>query len=371
MNVSKFVSAAVIVLLAGQAVLADGGAAHQVKQTAPVQMGTSGGQYNDASAAYCCGGTLGSLVLRDGVLCILSNNHVLARSGSSVTGDDTIQPGLIDSSCRSANDNIVGDFAGNIVPLGTANVDTALSIARVNMVDASGAILDIGVPCSATQAPALNMPVIKSGRTTGTTTGTITSLNTSVSIQYQKGCNSGKKFTVSYTNQIVSTAMSAGGDSGSLLLSNDGTPNPVGLLFAGSTSVTIYNPIQHVVNAYTAGGHTFSFVGNTCGGFIADPVAPAPSQQAMANALRVKVEHENALLHTPGIWGVGIGSAANNPAEAVIVVYMESPAPAAITPDAAPGAKRAVLTAPAPVALPSEFDGVKVRVIYTDPFVAQ
>src|SRR5512132_3559447 len=95
---------------------------HTAKQTPPVRMGTSGGQADDASRAYCCGGTLGSLVLRDGVVHILSNNHILAVSGSEGAGGDTIQPGLIDSGCRTTGDTIVGDFIGNVVPLGTANV---------------------------------------------------------------------------------------------------------------------------------------------------------------------------------------------------------------------------------------------------------
>jgi len=43
---------------------ADGGAAHQVKQTAPIKMGTSGGSSNDRNALFCCSGTLGALVLR-------------------------------------------------------------------------------------------------------------------------------------------------------------------------------------------------------------------------------------------------------------------------------------------------------------------
>jgi hypothetical protein len=337
-------------LLASHA-LADGGPAHQVKQTPPVRMGTSGGEIDDSSRFYCCGGTLGSLVVRDGIVCILSNNHILARSGSAPNGDDTIQPGLIDNNCSTANLNVVGDFAGNLVPLGSANVDTALSVARAGMVDTTGFILDIGVPCANLQAPALNMNVMKSGRTTGFTTGSITSLNTSVSVQYQRGCNSGRRFTISYTNQIVTTNMSAGGDSGSLLISNDGTPNPVGLLYAGSSSATIYNPIQDVVNAYTAGGHTFAFVGGNCGGLAPDPVAPAPPAAALELALAVKVEHENELLKSPGVYGVGIGSAANNPLEAAIIIYAGKPG---VRPD-----------------LPKQIDGIGVRIIETDPFVAQ
>lgn len=353
-------------MFSGQVALADGGPQHQAKQALPVKMGTSGGAAADASRLYCCGGTLGALVLRNGVLCILGNNHVLARSGIAVTGEDTIQPALIDSNCGTANSNLIGDFAGNLVPLGSANVDAALSTARAGTVDATGAILDVGVPCSTIQAAAIGMPVMKSGRTTGFTSGSITSINTSVSIQYQRGCNTGKRFTVSFTGQIVTGAMSAGGDSGSLLLSNDGTPNPVGLLFAGSTATTIYNPIQQVVNAFTSGGHSFTFVGNACGGMLPDPQTPGPSPQSIENAMRVQVEEEHALLATPGIWGVGIGAAENDITEAVIVVYMEKPAAVAPAPANQPGVK----VAPAAPALPKAFDGVKVRIVYTDPFVA-
>lgn len=348
---------AVTAVFSSQVALADGGALHQGKQGVSVQMGTSGGSASDISKAFCCGGTLGALVKRDGLLHILSNNHVLARSGSATAGEDTIQPGLIDMSCRAANANIVGDFAGNIVPLGTANVDAALSVARAGGVDTSGAILDIGIPCSATQAPTVSLPVMKSGRTTGFTTGTILSINTSVSIQYQKGCNSGKKFTVSFVNQIVTGAMSAGGDSGALLLSNDGTANPVGLLYAGSSSTTIYNPIADVVGAFTAGGHTFSFVGASCAA-TAEPAAAelavlSPAPDAIGRAHETKVEHEFDLMKRPGVLGVGIGSAENDPTEAAIVVFLESP------------------RGNIPPSIPRELDGTRVRVIFTDPFVAQ
>jgi hypothetical protein len=339
-----------LVVAGAATVFADGGAQHQVKQNPPVKMGTSGGSKNDASSAFCCGGTLGALVMRDGVLHILSNNHVLARSGSAAVGEDTVQPGLIDSGCSSTNSNIVGDFAGNLVPLGSANVDVGLSIARTN-VDASGSILDIGVPCSTPQNGTIGMAVMKSGRTTGFTTGTITSVNTSVTIQYQKGCNSGKKFNISYTGQLMTGAMSAGGDSGSVLYSNDGTPNPVGLLFAGSSSTTIYNTVQNVVSALSAGGHTFSFVGNSCSAGL--EVGTGPSAEELAAAQRVQVENESDLFRIPGVIGVGIGAAEDNPDEAVLVVYtIGSDDPARAT-------------------IPAQIDGFRVRTILTDRFVAQ
>jgi hypothetical protein len=46
-----------------------------------------------------------------------------------------------------------------------------------------------------------------------------------------------------FEDQIITSAMSQGGDSGSLLL--DMSQQIVGLLFAGSNSVTIHNPIQY------------------------------------------------------------------------------------------------------------------------------
>jgi len=350
-------------------VLADGGAQHRTKQTPPVKMGTSGGSVNDRSSLYCCGGTLGSLVTYDGKLSILSNNHILARSGSATAGEDTIQPGLIDVGCNGATSNVIGDFAGDKVPLGRANVDAAISTARSGMVDSTGAIIDVGVPCNTTQAATVGLAVAKSGRTTGKTTGTIQSVNTSVSVQYQKGCNSGKRFTVSYTNQVVITAgsgsFSAGGDSGSLIVSNDGTPNPVALLFAGNSTQTVGNPIGAVVSAFQAGGHTFSFVGSSCGATASSTSADSTSLgkggqitplDAEVDFVRtVKERHEPDLFAKPGVIGVGVGIDETDPSLAAIVVYFS----------AGNGAH------PQPGLFPAELDGVKVRVIPTEPFVAQ
>ena len=329
---------------------ADGGAAHQARQAPPVRMGTSGGSAADSSVLFCCSGTLGALVLRDGVLCILSNNHVVARSGSAAAGEDVVQPGLVDTGCSTAGSNIVGDFAGDLVPLGTANVDAALAFARAN-VDASGAIIDVGVPRAAPQAAAVGLSVMKSGRTTGFTTGTVTSINATVNVQYMRGCGVGVPFILTYTNQIMTGAMSAGGDSGSLLLSNDGSPNPVGLLFAGSNSTTVHNPIQHVINAFQAGGHTFSFVGSAALE-PADPrakVQRAPTPEDLDLALQVKVRNESELFRDPGVLGVGIGAAEDNPYEAAIVVYFDRSRVARI---------------------PPVIEGHRTRVIFTDPIEA-
>lgn len=323
----------------------------------PIKLGTSGGSVNDSSRSFCCGGTLGALVNYGGQPHILSNNHVVARSGSAANGEDIIQPGLIDVGCRTTSSGIVGDFIGDVVPLGSGNVDAALARIRTGAVDLSGAILNVGVPCAGIQTAVAGLPVAKSGRTTGYTTGTVQAVNVTTNVGYQKGCNSGKRFTVTFANQITITpgTFSAGGDSGSLIVSNDGTPNPVGLLFAGSSAVTIANPAQSVVNAF---GNGFSFVGQSCGGAASAAAMVGIDEYQMENAKSIKDRVEAELFSRPGVVGVGIGRASDNKDsldanDAAIIVYVET------------------ATGKLPKGFPREIDGLKVRVIPTDPIVAR
>lgn len=339
-----------------------GQAAHQAKQTPPIQMGTSGGSINDKLLFLaCCGGTLGALVNYDGAHHILSNNHVVARSGQAANGEDIAQPALIDSGCSATTSNIVADYVGNLVPLGSTNVDAALARVRPGQVDTSGAILGIGVPCAATQNATVGLPVRKAGRTTGVTTGTVQAVNVSTNVQYQRGCGFGIPFVVSFTNQISITpgTFSTGGDSGSLILSDDGTPNPVGLLFAGSSAATLANPIASVVSAFTAGGHTFSFVGSACaspdeavGG---DKLLGLPESE-LQFAKSVQARHEKDLFRLPNVIGVGVGKTEDkaDSRDAVLILYVQS-RPGMLLVDEG---------------YPAEMDGLKVRVIPTDPFVA-
>src|SRR5215204_6815740 len=99
--------------------LADGGANHKTRNQ---HFGISGGNVNDHSSAFCCSGTLGSLITDGSTQYILSNNHVLARSDQAIAGEDVSQPGMIDNGCRIAT--VVADFTG-AAPLGS-NVDAAV-----------------------------------------------------------------------------------------------------------------------------------------------------------------------------------------------------------------------------------------------------
>ena len=100
-------------------------------------------------------------------------------------------------------------------------------------------ILNIGVPIGVGTAT-LGTPLQKMGRTTGYTTGQITQLAVTVSVDY-----GGKIAT--FRNQLMAGAMSQGGDSGSAVL--DMNQRVVGLLFAGSNTTAIINPIQLVLDA--------------------------------------------------------------------------------------------------------------------------
>ena len=340
--------------------MADSGANHQKRNT---HFGVSGGNVNDASRSFCCSGTLGSLVTDGTTQYILSNNHVLGRSDSAVAGEDISQPGLIDNGCRIAT--LVGDFTV-ASPLGS-NVDAAIAQLRSGTMDSTGFIEDIGVPTASIVAPSVGLSVAKSGRTTGFTTGTISSINTSVSVQYQSGCNSGKKFTVSYTNQVVvnSSSFSAGGDSGSLIVTNSGH-SPVALLFAGSSTSTIGNPVGEVLSKLSSTlGRSLTFVGSGVASPTTQTLTGAAQpfvrgfggqmrelpQQAADRASAVLDVHRANLMATPGVIGAGVGATSENDAEPAIVVYV----------DRSSGAR--------PMFAPA-LDGIAVRVVYTDPFIA-
>jgi hypothetical protein len=354
MKPDRILSLSAALLLLATTSLADSGANHRTKQTLPIKLGTSGGSANDSSKAFCCGGTLGAAVRCNGNLHILSNNHVVARSGTASGGEDTVQPGLIDTGCRATTSNIVGDYVGNLVPLGTANVDAAISAARAGAVRTTGEIIDIGVPCATPTSAALGMAVAKSGRTSGLTLGNIAALNLTVSVQYQSGCNAGKKFTRTYTNQVSVTPGSflKSGDSGSLMVTNDANHQPVGLLFAGSSSIAIANPIQDVISAFAPRcGNAFSVVGASCTpAATSTSASTGPTAGQIATAATVKERHVAALMAAPAVLGVGVGAADDAPNEAVLVLYVE----------------RGQAHPP----IPASIEGVRVKIVGTDRIVA-
>jgi hypothetical protein len=326
--------------------LADGGANHRVRN---LHLGVSGGNVNDISRRFCCSGTLGSLVQAGGIQYILSNNHVVGLAGKATAGDDISQPGLIDSNCQVAT--VVADFT--VAPPLSANVDCAIAQLRTGLMDGSGFIEDIGTISSVVKAPTVGLSVAKSGRTSGFTTGSISSINTTVSVRYPKSCGGGGGPIFTFSNQVVisSSTFSAGGDSGSLIVSNNACHQPVALLFAGSSSSTIGNPIGQVLTQLSASlGSAVSFVGGTCTALSFDEPVTLP-QAAVDRALVTKERNENKLMSKISVMGVGIGASEVDANEAVIIVYIDQ------------------TTGKRPK-LPKTIDGLRVQAVYTDTFVA-
>jgi hypothetical protein len=236
---------------------------HTAKQTPPIQLGTSGGWRYDLANGYCCGGTLGSLITKGGKQYILSNYHVfesdIVAGGNSrvaTTGDYIIQPGLIDASCNATNTQNVATLVKSN-SLTSSNVDASIAEIISGMVRTDGAILEIGTISASTVAASVNQAVKKSGRTTGLTRSKVSGLNATISVAYENECAGGSAFTKTFTGQIVisnrASKFLAGGDSGSLMV-EDVTTNPraVGLLFAGSSSTAIANPINDVLSFFGA-----------------------------------------------------------------------------------------------------------------------
>ena len=337
-------------------VLADSGPNHQVKQALPISLGTSGGNVHDITHRFCCSGTLGALVAdANGTQFILSNNHVLADTDTATPGDAVSQPGLVDVGCvpTAANSNTVAHFSAT-KPLGTANVDAALAQVVTGAVSSTGNILDVGVPSNTEATPSVGMGVAKSGRTTGLTCATVGSVSTNVRVQYQRSCGQGKKFTISYINQVLvnGSAFSGAGDSGSLVVTQ-ATAQPVGLLFAGSSTTTIANPISDITSAFGVtfvGGADHPVACPTATAATTASAARGPLVGSVGRALLAKENHADRLMQDEAVIGVGVGSDPADPSEAVVVIYLE----------------QGRMHAP----IPTELDGVRTHVVRTDAFRA-
>jgi S1-C subfamily serine protease len=167
---------------------------------------------------------------------LLSNNHVLANSNAARVGDPILQPGPADGGLYPQD--AIGRLSRFVTIRfgGVLNyVDAAVAEADFHNLDRS--IFWVGVPRGIASAN-VGQTLQKTGRTTSWTTGRVTTINTTVDVNYGGGR------VARFGRQIVTSNMSAPGDSGSLVLDMEG--RAVGLLFAGSSQATILNPIGFV-----------------------------------------------------------------------------------------------------------------------------
>ena len=206
----------------------------------PAKPGYSIGHYKISAGTFGC-------LVRD--VCppcnthILSNNHVLANSNAAKIGDPILQPGRHDG----------GKVRADVIARLSRFIPILFGSKRqYNLVDAAlarptdqrnviASVVGLGIPKGTVEAT-LGMDVVKSGRTTQTTAGKVTGIDATVAVGY------GASGTAYFRNQIITTNMSKGGDSGSLLMSR-ADKKATGLLFAGSSRITIHNNIANVLMA--------------------------------------------------------------------------------------------------------------------------
>ena len=215
-------------------------------------------------------GTLGMVVKRDGIRHILSNNHVLANSNNAQIGDPIYQPGVHDggtamdtighlvdfepiefignSTCPIGN--FIASFFNKIAELLNRQTRLTAITQLTNLVDCaiaepvkgediSDEILEVGIPTGFAEV-GIGDKVKKSGRTTGLNEGVVTITNTEAQVSYDSNI-------AMFKEQIVTTKLAEGGDSGSVVLNEN--DEVIGLLFAGSDTVTIVNDIFNVIDA--------------------------------------------------------------------------------------------------------------------------
>lgn len=210
-------------------------------------------------------GTIGARVVNaTGNVYVLSNNHVLANSNDANLGDPTWQPGPFDGGVAADQIGTLAAFKPIDFSGGNNTIDAAIALSNTNdLSNATPADDGYGLPNAQIWGDAnndrifdnknalLNLAVMKYGRTTKLTHGTITGINATLNICYEVFIIFCVK-SATFVDQIIIEpgAFSGGGDSGSLIVTDDANRNPVALLFAGSSTQTIGNRIDLVLNHF-------------------------------------------------------------------------------------------------------------------------
>src|SRR5881396_1269082 len=211
-------------------------------------------------------GTIGARVADgSGHVYVLSNNHVLANSNDASIGDTALQPGPYDGGTAPA-DQIGTLFAFKQIDFsgGDNTIDAAIALSSADdLGNATPTDDGYGTPSAAIFGDAnndgvfddktalLGLNVQKYGRTTKLTKGQITGIDGTVTVCYEVFIIFCLE-SATFVDQLVIEpgSFSGGGDSGSLIVSDDQNMNPVGLLFAGSPTETIANRIDLVLNYF-------------------------------------------------------------------------------------------------------------------------
>ena len=240
----------------------------------PASPGVSVGHYQVTA------GTLGAVVTDNvsGGKVILSNNHILANitngnDGRAEVGDPILQPGRMDKG--QLDTDVIGELLRFVpldrpvrdpsCPVAQAASRTATRLLRIfrkdyrvnffketeaeNLVDCAIAkpvredlittsVIDLGEITGVGEVE-FGQKVRKSGRTSGLTEGQVRATNITIRV------NIDKEREAVFADQVMADLLSQPGDSGSIIL--DENNRAVGLLFAGSNNMTLFNRISNVM----------------------------------------------------------------------------------------------------------------------------
>lgn len=213
----------------------------------PVPIGVSGG-HGDVTA-----GTIGARATDGTRIFALSNNHVFAANNGGRPGDNLLQPGVVDGgrdpddAFGTLHDYEPIKFCGRL-GCELNRLDAAIALTTADDLGSSTPEGGYGSPRRTTQEADLGLNVQKYGRTTGHTVGRVSGINATIDVGYRTG-------TARFEGQIVisGNGFSAPGDSGSLIVTKGlllADRRPVGLLFAGTATTTIANPIDLVLERF-------------------------------------------------------------------------------------------------------------------------
>ena len=203
-------------------------------------------------------GTIGARVKdQNGNVYALSNNHVYANINNAKIGDSALQPGSFDGGTDPADK--IGELYAfqpiNFSVFGSNTIDAAIANSTPDDLGFATLPDGYGAPSSQIIAASIGLPVQKYGRTTQLTRGEVSDINVTISVCYAN-CSSRFFAQLAWFEDQIGIAstdagsFSAGGDSGSLIVTDDGNNNPVGLLFAGSDTKTFANRIDLVLNHF-------------------------------------------------------------------------------------------------------------------------
>jgi len=198
-------------------------------------------------------GTIGARVTDGEHTFALSNNHVFAAVNGGKEGDNLLQPGRADGG-RDPDDafGTLYDFEPlHFCSLGACTpnrIDAAIALTTPEDLGTTTPEGGYGSPRPWSDEADLGMTVQKYGRTTGLTEGEVSGIHAIIDVQYRGQ-------VARFEEQIVISGrgFSAGGDSGSLVVTKGrllGDRRPVGLLFAGSGTTTLANPIDAVLDRF-------------------------------------------------------------------------------------------------------------------------